>query len=161
MFRFGHKQGKHRTRMMRLLLCPHRHLSNMALRKGHELIQPSGPTKAHKRSGLCWWGSFHRVNCIAGLFSSFFGSKSSIKSVRVLEPSTVQRVRCAILGNGPLGSSPHLQIFPISCVYFINNYRGKKGPEWDHVSIVEQKKENLQVQHNCRVVQILSSSKML
>ena len=23
---------------------------------------------------------------------------------------------------------------------FINNYRGKKGPEWDHVIIVEQKK---------------------
>jgi hypothetical protein len=37
---------------------------------------------------------------------------------------------------------------------------GKKGPEWDHVIIVKQKKEHLQVQCKCRVVQILSSSEM-
>jgi hypothetical protein len=41
-----------------------------------------------------------------------------------------------------------------------NIYRRKKGPDWDHVIIVEQKKENLQVQCKCRVVQILSSSEM-
>jgi len=45
-------------------------------------------------------------------------------------------------------------------VYIYNDYRGKKGPEWDHVIIVEQKKENFQVQHKCRVVRILSSSEM-
>ena len=45
-------------------------------------------------------------------------------------------------------------------VYIYNDYRGKKGPEWDHVIIVEQKKENLQVQCKCRVVQILSSLEM-
>jgi hypothetical protein len=33
-------------------------------------------------------------------------------------------------------------------------------PEWDHVIIVEQKKENLQVQCKCRVAQIPSSSVM-
>jgi len=43
---------------------------------------------------------------------------------------------------------------------FINTYRGKKGLEWDHVIIVEQKKENLQVQCKCCVVQILSSSEI-
>jgi hypothetical protein len=43
---------------------------------------------------------------------------------------------------------------------FINNFRGEEGPEWDHVIIVEQKKENLQVQCKCRVVQILSSLEM-
>ena len=37
---------------------------------------------------------------------------------------------------------------------------GKKGSEWDHAIIVEQKKENLQVQCKCCVVQILSSSEM-
>ena len=42
----------------------------------------------------------------------------------------------------------------------IKNFRGKKGPEWDLVIIVEQKKENLQVQCKYRVVQILSSSEM-
>jgi hypothetical protein len=41
---------------------------------------------------------------------------------------------------------------------FINNYRGNKKPEWDHVIIVEQEKENLKVQCKCRV--ILSSSEM-
>jgi hypothetical protein len=43
---------------------------------------------------------------------------------------------------------------------FIYNHRGRKGLEWDHVIIVEQKKENLQVQCKCRAVQILSSSEM-
>jgi hypothetical protein len=42
----------------------------------------------------------------------------------------------------------------------IKNFRGKKGPEWDHVIIVEQKKENLQVQCKCLVVQTLISSEM-
>ena len=43
---------------------------------------------------------------------------------------------------------------------FINNYRGNKKPEWDHVIIVEQEKENLKVQSKCHVIQILSSSEM-
>ena len=34
------------------------------------------------------------------------------------------------------------------------------GPECDHVIIVEQKKENLQVLCKCRVVQFLSGSEM-
>jgi hypothetical protein len=42
----------------------------------------------------------------------------------------------------------------------INNYRGKKGPERGHVIIVEQKKENHQVQCKCCVVQIVSSSEL-
>jgi hypothetical protein len=37
---------------------------------------------------------------------------------------------------------------------------GIKGPNWDHVIIVEQKKEKLKVHCKCRVVQILSSSDM-
>ena len=37
---------------------------------------------------------------------------------------------------------------------------GIKGPNWDHVIIVEQKKEKLQVQCKCHVLQILRSSEM-
>jgi hypothetical protein len=40
-----------------------------------------------------------------------------MKFLKVLEPSTVQRIRCAILENEPLGSSSHLETFPFSCVY--------------------------------------------
>jgi hypothetical protein len=35
-----------------------------------------------------------------------------------------------------------------------------KGPEWEHVIIVEQKKENLKVQCRCCVVYMFSSSGM-
>jgi hypothetical protein len=35
----------------------------------------------------------------------------------------------------------------------------EKGLEWDHVIIVEQKKENPSVQYKSRVKQILSNSK--
>ena len=63
----------------------------------------------------------------AGLFSSFYweqGFDKVLESSRTLKPFEGFR-RCAILGNGPLGSSPHLQKFPFSCM-FINNFRGKK-----------------------------------
>ena len=58
-----------------------------------------------------------------GLFSSFFGSKGSVKFAKVLESSNCSKGSMCNLGNGPLGSSPHLQIFPISCVCLYSRKR--------------------------------------
>ena len=90
----------------------------------------------------------------------FFESKGLLKFVKVIEPSNCLKGSMCNFGNGPLGSSPHLQIFPISCVWLYITIGGKKKPEWYHVIIVEQKKEFLKVQCKYRIVQILSNSEM-
>ena len=98
--------------------------------------------------------------CKAGLFSSFFWEQGfdkfceRSKTLELFEGFKEQFWETALeLLPPPLN-------LPNWLCMLINHYRGKKGPEWDHVIIVEQKKEKLEVQCKCRVLQILSSSEM-
>ena len=59
---------------------------------------------------------------------------------------------------GSLGSSPTFKSSQL-LVYVMNNYMKKRGQNGT-MSSLEQKKENLQVQCKCRVVQILSGLEM-
>jgi len=76
------------------------------------------------------------------------------KSSRTLE--LFEGFECNI-GKLALGLLPPPSNLPNKlCMFLV----GEKGPEWDHVIVVEQKKEDLKVQCKCRFVQILSSLEM-
>ena len=63
------------------------------------------------------------------------------KCVKVLEPSNCSKGLMCNFGKQAIGLLPG----PLNLINL--NFREKKGPEWDRVIIVEQKKENLQVQY--------------
>jgi hypothetical protein len=87
-----------------------------------------------------------------------FWEQGSIKFVKVLLPLNCSKGLMCNFGNRALGFLPPPSNLPNKLCMFVNNYRRKRGPEWDYVIIVEQKKEILKVQCKCRVVQLLSSS---
>ena len=63
----------------------------------------------------------------------FSGSNGSIKFVKVVKPSNCSKGSMCNFGKQALGLLP-----PPSNLMFINNYKGKRGPKWDHVIILEQ-----------------------
>ena len=103
--------------------------------------------------GVCWVGGVLFFNLVLiRVVSSFFWEqgfdkvRESSRYLEMFEGCDVQ-----FWEMGPWAPPPTFKSSQL-VVMFINIYKGKKGLEWDHVIIVEQKKKNLKVQCKCRVV---------